>query len=140
MYDAARGAKMTIQEISNVTDRQNTISGLEDDLTNVILTRMDQLYEQVAKELDKANNQSPQEKENGGHGHKQTQEEEEMDMEEELKRMMLTKMKEMYDRVMNGDMNDFVDYNQKQLFRGTVIIELEWRNLWTTFCPRKVKK
>lgn len=75
---------------------------------------MDQLYEQVAKELDKTNNQSPQEEENGGHGHKQTQEEEEMDVEEELKWMMLTKMKEMYNRAMNRDMNDFVDYNRKQ--------------------------
>ena len=38
---------------------------------------------------------------------------EEMDMEEELKQMMRTKMQEMYDGAMNGDINDFVN-NQKQ--------------------------
>ena len=91
-----------IQEIS---DRQNIFSGVEDDLTNNILARMDHLYEQVAKQLD---NQSPQEEENARHGRI-----EELDIEEELKQMMLTKMKEMYDRAMNGDMSNVDFTNQK---------------------------
>ena len=77
------------QMIQEISDGQNIISGVEDNLTNNILARMDHLYEQVAKQLD---NQSPQEVENARHGRI------EMDIEEELKQMMLTKMKEMYDR------------------------------------------
>ena len=67
---------------------------------------MDQLYEQVAKELD-----NPQEVENARHGVMHAQANEEMDME--LKQMMRTKMQEMYDGAMNGDINDFIN-NQKQ--------------------------
>lgn len=105
-HDAARGAKTLIQELSEVTDRQN----MENDLSDTITTRMDQLYEQVAKQLD---NQR-QEEENGVRGRMYTQADKEMDMEEELKQMMLTKMKEMYDKAMSGDMSDFVNQKQPQ--------------------------
>lgn len=98
MYNAERGAKM-IQEISDA----------EDNLSNTFLTTMDQLYIKVAKELDN----QPQQEENARRGVIHAQANEEMDMEEELKQMMLTKMKEMYDRAMNGDINDFVN-NQEQ--------------------------
>ena len=56
---------------------------------------------------------TPNQEENTRRGVMHAQANEEMDMEEELKQMMRTKMQEMYDEAMDGDINDFVN-NQKQ--------------------------
>lgn len=132
-YDVANRAEKVIQKLSEMTDSRDILSGMEEHMKSSILAKMDQLFHKTAEKLEKMYAQEGDQNINAI----QTQPED--DMEEQLKEVMLTKMKEMYGKAMRGDMSDIVD-DQKppQLQHSKPRSEME--ELVDYYLSKKVKE